>query len=119
MTTVSRTQPTPVGSVSLWDRLSAPHPSITDIEQRRQSRLLSALALTLLVTTLLAEIVLTAKAGAGIPSTVIFVIPGQIITLAVYLANRAGHYRLAATVFVLQNYLLVLRQAWQPTICRG
>src|ERR1700690_4367454 len=83
-------------TANLWGRLTTPHPSITDIEQRRQSRLLAGLTLTLLITTVFADILLTARASGQIPSTVQLLIPGQIFTLALYFLNRSGRYRLSA-----------------------
>jgi signal transduction histidine kinase len=92
---------------SLLDQLTRPHSSITDIEMRRQSRLLAALTLTLVVTvgSHVANVFLNLP--AEVLSTVKFTIPGLVLTLAFYFLNRSGRYRLSALLFVALNFVLI------------
>lgn len=91
----------------IWNVLTRPHASITDIEMRRQSRLLAALMLAVLLTTTLADIALTARSEGGIPITVIGLLVGQAATLALYLLNRNGRYQISALLFVALNFALI------------
>ena len=90
----------------LFQWLTHPHPSITDIESRRQSRLLAGLIITLFLTTLLASALLSGRAGQ-VTSTVASTWLGAAIIGVLYFVNRSGRYRLAAVIFVAQNFLLV------------
>jgi hypothetical protein len=60
---------------TIWRSLTQPHPAITDIQVRRQSRLLAGLIITLLITSLLASLLLVAQSKEGIPTTVLFLWP--------------------------------------------
>ncbi len=108
MTIALEKQPT---TSTFWSRLTAPHPSITSTETRRQSRLLAGLLITLFVTTLFADIILLAKASGSIPPTLFFTIPGQLFLLGLYFANRAGHYGISAALLVAQNFILIFAAA--------
>src|SRR5262245_9026362 len=85
--------------VNFWHRLIRPHPSITDLEQRRQSRLL-ALFTGLLVIALIPVIVWTAVDPLRPPEVRQRLIPSLVVLgLAVaglYFLNRVGKYRLSA-----------------------
>ncbi len=89
-----------------FEKLTRPHPSVVDIETRRQSRLLAALTLTLFMTTTLADILLTAQDQSRF-SIITPLHVGQIFTLCIFFLNRSGRYRLSAYQFVIQNFLLV------------
>ncbi|MBE2269721.1 MAG: hypothetical protein IAE80_15905 [Anaerolinea sp.] len=85
--------------------LTRTHPSITDIEQRRQSKLLAGLMLTLMSLSLLASLLLILR--DGLSPTVVAVWAADVITLILYVQNRRGHYRISALLFVALNFLLV------------
>lgn len=89
-----------------WQSLTRPHPSITDIEERRQSQLLAALALALMLTTSLATLAIFQREGEFSGSSLGASI-GIVVTLVNYLLNRAGKYRASAWLFVGFNFLLV------------
>ena len=93
---------------SVWQALTRPNPSITDIEQKRQSRLLAGVIITVVLTTGLASLILIAEAQAGgIPEYVLLGWLVQAITLILYVLNRSGRYRLSAWSFVLLNFAVV------------
>jgi signal transduction histidine kinase len=96
-------------SSSMWSRFIAPHPSITDIEQRRQSSLLGAVIFSLVslfVITFIRELILL-KAQLDGQWSVLYVSGAAIVLLmfAEYL-NRQGHYKLGARVFVGMFFIL-------------
>ena len=93
--------------LQVLNNLTRPHPSITDIEKRRQSRLLAALTFTLFVTvgSYVANVFINLP--NEIHSTVKFTIPGLVLTLALYFLNRSGRYRLSAYLFVTLNFVLI------------
>jgi signal transduction histidine kinase len=93
--------------VSLWTQITRPHPSITDIEQRRQSQLLAGLITAMLISTVAGSILLSLASG-GVPFTVMMLLPAQLFTLALYFLNRRGQYVLSAALFVGFNFVLVL-----------
>jgi len=93
-----------------WNYLTAPNASITDIEQRRQSKLLASLIVALLGTTIIAGILLSAQAGY-VPPTVLFLLPGQLVSLLMFILNRSGRYRASAWIFVAVNFLLIYARA--------
>ncbi len=97
--------------VQLLNSLTRPHPSITNIEMRRQSRLLAALTLTLSVTAGLATAIFILKSTGQIPSTVKFLIPGLVLTVVIYFLNRSGRYRFSAALFLIHNLVLVYLSA--------
>ncbi|MBI5959234.1 MAG: hypothetical protein HY866_10895 [Chloroflexi bacterium] len=92
---------------SVWQSATRPHTALVDIEQRRQSRLLAGLTLAMLITTAAATLLLTFASSSGPDATVVVLFVAQVFTLALYLMNRAGHYRLSATLFVGFNFALV------------
>ena len=83
----------------IWQTLTAPHPSIQDIEQRQQSQLLAGLVISLIFTSLIASSLLI-KLSGGISSTVIGLWSSIAFILIVYFINRSGYYRVSATLFV-------------------
>ena len=89
----------------IWQTLTAPHPSIQDIEQRRQSQLLAGLVISLIFTSLIASSLLI-KLSGGISSTVIGLWSSIAFILIVYIINRSGHYRFSATIFVGFNLVV-------------
>ncbi|MCA9970739.1 MAG: GAF domain-containing protein [Anaerolineales bacterium] len=88
-----------------WHYLTRPHPSISDVEQRRQSQLLAGLITVLIITSSVTSIFLIVLDG-GITQTVQFLWVAELLTLGCYLVNRYGRYRPAATFFVGFNFLL-------------
>lgn len=94
----------PVGQV--WQRLTRPHPNLTDIQTRRQSRLLAGLTLMLITTSGIAALGMVIR-SSGIPTIVLLLLPSQLLTLGLYLLNRRGNYQTSATVFVVYNFILI------------
>src|SRR5258708_18796226 len=96
-------------SNNLWQRLTAPHPSITDIEQRRQSKLLASLMIVLTATSIVASILLGYRnlVTARPAGTVIGLLGSLIFLVILYFLNRSGRYRLSATLFVAHLFLQV------------
>src|SRR5579871_5364701 len=93
---------------NVWQRLTRPHPSITDIERRRQSQLLAAFLMVVMVAFSLIVIhgVMTAKPGED--NTSLYVLSSNILIVIVeYFLNRAGHYDLAARLFVFLGFFFV------------
>jgi PAS domain S-box-containing protein len=94
----------------MWHKLTEPHPSIEDIERRRQSRLLANFILVVLLFQILS---LTLALSGNLPASGV----GNIIIVifvgtAVYLLNRNAHYILAAhllifTAFVITHLALI------------
>lgn len=82
---------------SLYARLISAHPSITSPAERRQSELISAIALSLLL------VVMLGGAGTalnvGISPNLIPVVLTGILALAVYLLNRSSKHRYAPPLF--------------------
>jgi signal transduction histidine kinase len=89
-----------------WHFLTDPHKSITDIEEMRQSRLLSALTLALILTTTLASVSIIRREGE-ISQSLVGAGVGILVTVFNYLLNRAGKYKASAWLFVGFNFLLV------------
>jgi signal transduction histidine kinase len=107
MNTTSALAPSNFMPGHLWHRLTRPHPSLHDLETIRQSRLLAALTLALLVTSTIASVILTARWEDGIHPISQLLLPGQIATFILYMLNRAGRYHLSAAIFVGMNFLMV------------
>jgi signal transduction histidine kinase len=113
MTTSSKTQQvsalTRTGQAffKAWQFIVRAHPSITDIEMRRQSRLLAGLMVALFTTSAIASILLTATSEVGIPATVFRLLPVMAFLAVYYAINRSGHYRIASTLFLIQNFMTV------------
>lgn len=87
-----------------WRFLVRPNPSITDIEQRRQSTLLAGLIVVLVTTSSIASIFLIALNEWVISGVVLNLWRALLTTSAIYLVNRSGRYRLAAVLFVASNF---------------
>jgi len=90
-------------ALRLLDYLTRPHFSLHDLEMRRQSRLLAALTLTLLVTSSLSLILLVTDMHDILRPTLILLAMGMTSTLIIYLANRRGYYRSSALLFMCVN----------------
>ena len=88
----------------LWQFLVRTHPAITDIQQRRQSRLLAGLMVGLLLTSFPASLALIAREGGAVSETVSGLWVAQLITLGFYGLNRAGYFRLSSVLFVGFNF---------------
>lgn len=93
--------------VSLWRFLTRPNPSITDIEQRRQSQLLAGLIIALVSTSTIASIFLISLNDGVVSQTVQFLWGALLFTLGLYFVNRSGRYRIAAVLFVASNFATI------------
>lgn len=91
----------------LWQFLTEPHPSLTNIEQRRQAQLLAGFTLTLTFLPLLASILLIVSHTAVQLATLKILWGAILLTFGLYWLNRNGRYRLAAILFVGVNFFLV------------
>src|SRR5579859_8207947 len=96
-------------SNNLWKRLTAPNPSITDIEQRRQSKLLASLMIVLTATSIVAGSLLGYRnyVAHRPQDTVIGLFGSLIFLIFLYFLNRSGRYRLGASLFVAHLFLTV------------
>lgn len=90
---------------TIWNNLTRPHPSIEDIEQRRQSRLLASLLLVISITSFLGSILFIISAGLNTPIYILWVAIG--FNLFFYWLNRSGRYQLSAALFMVLNLVLV------------
>src|SRR5215510_4278415 len=85
--------------VNFWQKLTRPHPSITDLEQRRQSRLLAILSallffsITFIIIWRLIDPSATVENG---PRQLLFLVIGDFVLAVLYLLNRTGKYRQSA-----------------------
>jgi signal transduction histidine kinase len=91
----------------VWQFLTLPHASSTDIEQRRQSQLLAQLMVSVFVTSVIASLLMIYSASGAITSIVTVLWLGLLFTLAQYFLNRAGYYKVSATLFVGNTFVLV------------
>lgn len=89
-----------------WLFLTRPHHSITDIEQKRQSKLLASLIVTLVIMSGLASVALIWKNDNVIIDTVKFLWLAMSVTLGLYFLNRNGRYHLSASIFVGYTFLI-------------
>jgi signal transduction histidine kinase len=104
-TTPDVRQETPTASRGVWQWLTRPHHSITDVEQRRQSQLLAGIILSIMVMSGIGTVLLLLRNGM---SGVIYgTWCGILLSFGIYLANRRGYYKASAYVFVLQNFVLI------------
>ncbi len=92
----------------LWDKLTAVHPSITDIEMRRQSHLLAAFILVLVVPFSMMVIrgLVNAREMKDFASTLILLSNIGILLFEYYL-NRTGRYRASAYLFILLAFFFI------------
>jgi signal transduction histidine kinase len=93
---------------TLWRFLTEPHPSITDLEQRRQSRLLAGLILSVAFTALLASILVIINSAGSQEEPPVFTWTGVGLSLVIYFINRSGRYQISAALFVALNLFLML-----------
>jgi signal transduction histidine kinase/DNA-binding NarL/FixJ family response regulator len=106
---------TQVKKSTLWERLSAPHPSITDLEQRCQSRLLNMLIIAL-VMLMVCTFALGVKMFGSVTFTLsargrevsaLFVLILAVLPLGIlYVFNRVGKYKLSAYAFVILFFVV-------------
>src|SRR5690348_8333476 len=86
-----------------WNEITRPHPSLTDIETIRQSRLLAGMTFILMVAVTIAICILRiVSPEMGLKTTLM----GVVLTLITYFINRSGRFRLSALLFVGQNIFL-------------
>ncbi len=90
----------------VWRKLTQPHPSLTSIEDRRRSMLLSQMTLTITAVSALASLLLSARAGA-VTETVIAVWIADALTLGIYFLNRHGKLQVSSVLFVGLNFALI------------
>jgi len=112
-----------------WDRLTAPHPSITDIERRRQSRLLSTIELIVIGVIVASELQQLTDPTASISdqltglaiSFFLYVLPFVVL----YFLNRTGRYTLSAYGLILVVFFanviapLLIPSAWADSLGGG
>src|SRR5271165_6561401 len=91
----------------LW--LTRPHPSITDIEQRRQSRLLAAVMISL---TALIAVTFTYQLFQDLTGldhdwyTVVACVIEVLCVIPIVYLNRSGRYKASARAFVMVAFML-------------
>jgi signal transduction histidine kinase len=90
--------------------LTAPHPSLTDIEQRRQSSLLAGLLLVLLGMIVILNVhTLLNSAGRDVrPERYIFIVPFVLVAIGAFLLNRSGRFLLAARLLLTVGFVIVV-----------
>jgi PAS domain S-box-containing protein len=90
---------------NVWLRLIAPHPSIEDIEQRRQSQLLAIIALFILLFQIISLPLLFSSryTGANIGTYMI----GTAMAMFVYFFNRRGRYKIAAYLLIIISFISI------------
>lgn len=93
---------------NFWSALTAAHPSITDIETRRQSRLLASFILIMMATFSLMVIrgLAEFETQKDLISTLVLLSNVGILGFEYYL-NRTGRYRASALMFVLLAFLFI------------
>jgi signal transduction histidine kinase len=110
VTTTLSPNATSARSRSLWSRITAPHPSITDIEQRRQSQLLSAVMIifaALFVVTAARSFYFTFFMNDDNSSVLIVAIVEIVLSIPLFILNRNGRYNISARLFIVMAILLV------------
>src|SRR4051812_16336301 len=93
----------PSKPITFWNWLVKTHPSITDVEQRRQSRLLAMMSIALVVGGILGVFSTAYNVlKLGYPSTQVPVIlPVPLVSLLAFYVNRRGKYNIAAGLLIL------------------
>jgi signal transduction histidine kinase len=89
----------------LWNFLTTPHPDLIEVEERRQSRLLSTMILAVMTLSAIASLILMTR--SGITPTIIGVWVGIALSWLFYLLNRRGNYHTAAIGFICLNFVLI------------
>ncbi len=88
---------------SLWDKLAAPSPAITNAEQRRQAQLLTTLLLGILSFIFVGVApVYVALRSVTQPVTRAFLIVSLLLLFLSYALSRTKYYRAAATITLTQ-----------------
>jgi signal transduction histidine kinase len=105
----------------LWERLVRPHPSITDVERRRQSRLLASFQLALLAASNLGwlNVLDTTYPAADRQLVLLILLIAQPTSLGLYFLNRAGKYKLATVLYLLQISVALLVTLADPSATVG
>lgn len=89
----------------LWLRLTAPHPSITDVEQKRQSQLLASMAVFILFFQVLSlPFILSGLYSSGGVASYLM---GTMMAISVYIFNARGHYIVAAYLLVIVGFIAI------------
>ena len=91
-----------------WNRLIAVHPSIRDVERRRQSRLLNIflLALTgLLILIIVAELARIVQ-NLSTPAALVPYFAALLVFVFTLILNKRGYYRAAAYTFVVAGFFV-------------
>ncbi len=100
------------------ERLTAPHETLADLEHRRQSTLLARLILVLFGVMALVNLrtFFNLLEREVRPERYYFIAPFMIVTIAVFLINRKGHYSLASHLFVTISFILITGYSiyWMP-----
>ena len=99
---------TPTNAVRFWDRIIAVHPSITDVERSRQSRLLNIFFLAatgLLTSIVLTELIQVIQKLSTVDSLWPYLAAMAAFVLT-YIANKRGYYRAASYGFVLSAFII-------------
>ncbi len=95
---------------NLWERLTAPHPSITDIEQRRLSSLLTVVLVSLsalIGLTGLRQVYVDLAFNNGDWYTVVVILIYELLAIPVIVLNRLGHYQTSARIFIALGFGLI------------
>lgn len=97
--------------MSLWDRLTMPHPSLQKLEERRQAQLLARIALVLAPLGLLgtALTVLIPRFSAQLPvHNPLPELSGTALGILVYGLSRTPHYKIGAKLAISLSTLCIL-----------
>src|SRR5258708_24384882 len=93
----------------VWEQLTGPHPSITDIEQRRQSRLLATIviALTVLVAaTAIRQLYLNLTFQDNDWATLFGATLEVVLSIPIIYLNHVGQYKLSARALIVLSIVL-------------
>lgn len=90
-----------------WTWLVSVHPSIIDVKQRQQSRLLASLMIAVISTSAVAMVIFGIVRGRLFPEELTYVFPAQLCTLALYVINRQGYYQASTALFMVLNAILI------------
>jgi signal transduction histidine kinase len=103
---------------AIFDWFTTPHPSLTDLEQRRQSSLLAGLILLLFGVILVLNLrtFLTASQSNVRPERYFYIVTFILVSCGVFMLNRSGRFLLAAHLLIGAGFILVTGYAlyWVP-----
>ncbi len=97
--------------LNVWAWLTAPNPTITDIEERRRSQLLAVVMLSLqalIGLTGLRQINLNLTYGDTDRYTVAVIAVEMVLSVPIFYLNRRGKYRISALTFLALGYGLIV-----------